>query len=187
MRLSVQIEFDKILDLEIEKATVLVGRSKNCDLVIPHEGVSREHCAIDFQKNHYFITDLESANGVYIDGAKIQPRRRVAIPPGATLKLGSLECQLTSEPAVCSISKIVSSTVSSSGDKTATIRLARIDLERPPLTMTEPHKLSKGQRNPVLVATIDSRQKKLLRKKEVRSIFVIILILAAVAFFATQA
>ena len=49
MRLSVQIEFDKILDLSTSKTTVIVGRASDvADLVINHPSISRRHCKIEY-------------------------------------------------------------------------------------------------------------------------------------------
>ena len=59
------------IEYKMVKDSVSIGRSSQCDLVITHESMSRQHCKIEFKNNEFFITDLGSINGVYIDGKKI--------------------------------------------------------------------------------------------------------------------
>lgn len=153
MRLSVQIEFDKTLDLTTAKKTVVVGRSKDSDLVIPHTSISRQHCRIDFVKEAFFITDLGSANGVSINGKRLAPKLKTAIPAGAQLSIGGLECEVSDFIPKVAEDKVID--VSTQGDFTATIRLSRIDLNQPSLTLElEKQKAAtmhlKGPRNPIL-------------------------------------
>lgn len=149
MRLSIQIEFDKTLDLETNKTDVIVGRSPKCDLVIPHDAISRQHCKIEYVKGHYYITDLGSANGVSIDGQKIEPNIRRAFLPTQQLSFGTMECEISeSRHKVPDEHKVVSS--NQAGDFTATIRLARLDLNKPSKTLElEKQVKVRGPRNPI--------------------------------------
>jgi predicted component of type VI protein secretion system len=150
MRLSVQIEFDKTLDLFTHKDVVIVGRAQKCDLVIPHDSISRQHCRIEKNsKGQYCITDLASSNGVLINEEKIPPNIKRVILPGNQLSIGGLQCEV-SEYIPPSENKVVSSTTDTRGDFTATIRLARIDLNQPsPSLELEKKKKSSRPRNPV--------------------------------------
>lgn len=151
MRLSVQIEFDKTLDLVTHKTEVTVGRSPKCDLVIPHESISRQHCTIEFIKDRFYITDLASSNGVTIDGKKIPPHTKVPITATSQVSLGKLECEISDSVKVIQESpKIISSTVADSGDFTATMRISRLELNRPSVTLElEKKPIVKGPRNPI--------------------------------------
>ncbi len=136
MRVSVQIEFDKTLDLATDKTCVIVGRSPKCDLVIPHEAISRQHCQIEFIKDRFYITDLGSSNGITIDGKKIPPNTKVPFLSTSQLTLGKLDCEISQSVTPNETSpKIISSTVADSGDFTATMRLSRIELNRPSITL----------------------------------------------------
>jgi predicted component of type VI protein secretion system len=155
MRLSIQIEFDKTLDLETDKTTVIVGRSPKSDLVIPSDGISRSHCKIEYTKDkQFFITDLDSANGVSLNGERLLPMARTMVPRGSMIMLGNLLCELSSRQAsITDVTKIVSSTkeASESGEYTSTIRVGRIDLVQPSITLElEKKPVSKRPRNPVL-------------------------------------
>jgi hypothetical protein len=56
---------------KIEKDSFVIGRSRNCDLVISSSKVSRQHCTVSRDGEEYFIEDLGSPNGVWRDGVKI--------------------------------------------------------------------------------------------------------------------
>ncbi|MCK6550893.1 FHA domain-containing protein, partial [Myxococcota bacterium] len=56
---------------KIDKDSFLIGRSRNCDLVIPSSKVSRQHCSVSREGNDFFVEDLGSPNGVWRDGVKI--------------------------------------------------------------------------------------------------------------------
>lgn len=151
MRLSVQIEFDKILDLSTSKTTVIVGRANDvADLVINHPSISRRHCKIEYIDKEFHVTDLKSSNGIYIDGVRIPPMVKTKIPAKSTLKIAKLECELSNKITEAPAQKIESQ--QSSGDFTSTIRLARIDVEKNILETREvtksPPKV-KGPRNPI--------------------------------------
>ena len=71
MRLLFTLINGEEIDYSTEQDSVTIGRSSKCDVVIPHESMSRQHCKIELKDGEVFITDLGSINGVYIDGIKI--------------------------------------------------------------------------------------------------------------------
>ena len=184
MRVSVQIEFDKTLDLVTDKTCVIVGRSPKCDLVIPHEAISRQHCQIEFLKNKFYITDLGSSNGITIDGRKIPPNTKVAINPTSQLTLGKLDCEISQSIPDETSPKIISSTVADSGDFTATMRLSRIELNRPSITLELEKKKSVQKttraRNPIVHKTKNIEETK-PKKSGNSNLFLILIGLALLA------
>jgi hypothetical protein len=56
---------------KVEKDRFIIGRSRNCDLVISSSKVSRQHAGISRESGDYFIEDLGSPNGVWRNGVKI--------------------------------------------------------------------------------------------------------------------
>lgn len=61
-----------------EKTSVIVGREEGVDLLLDQHTVSRRHARIDCDKSgNLYITDLQSANGTYIDGVRLSPQERV--------------------------------------------------------------------------------------------------------------
>ena len=57
--------------IQIDKDTMIVGRSRTCDVVIPSAKVSRQHASISRVDGDLYIEDLGSANGVWFNGEKV--------------------------------------------------------------------------------------------------------------------
>jgi len=55
----------------IKKKVFLIGRGSKCDYVLKHRGVSREHAVITRERGGWFIEDLNSANGVWLNGEQV--------------------------------------------------------------------------------------------------------------------
>jgi len=57
--------------LELNKDLVYMGRTREADLCLKDPGVSRQHCQIKKKKNLYFLTDLNSRNGTYLNNRRV--------------------------------------------------------------------------------------------------------------------
>lgn len=55
----------------IIKSTVIIGKADDVDVVLPRHNISRRHSEILFQGNNYYIKDLGSANGTFVNGIKL--------------------------------------------------------------------------------------------------------------------
>lgn len=64
-----------------------IGRTPPADVVFGDSNVSRLHCRVDLADGEALVTDLQSTNGSFIDGARIDGVAR--LPIGATLKIGN--------------------------------------------------------------------------------------------------
>ncbi len=49
----------------------LIGRSKECDIVLNHPAVTRQHARVFKKDNHFYIEDLNSVNGVFVNGIPV--------------------------------------------------------------------------------------------------------------------
>lgn len=80
--------------LHQDKTTV--GRAGGNDIVIPDGTVSRNHAALTFQQGAWFLEDVGSSNGTFIND--IQVRCRTQLKPGDRLRFGdeAVEFDLTS-------------------------------------------------------------------------------------------
>ncbi len=56
--------------------SLLVGRGNQCDLVFPGTHLSRTHARITPRRDHITVTDLNSANGTYINDKRITAESR---------------------------------------------------------------------------------------------------------------
>lgn len=63
--------------IKIDKDTMVIGRSRTCDIVIPSAKVSRQHASVSRVDGELYMEDLGSANGVWRGGEKIASRTRI--------------------------------------------------------------------------------------------------------------
>jgi len=56
---------------------MLIGRHSACDLVLPLGAVSRWHCRIVRDAEGYFVEDLGSLNGTFVNGVPARARHQL--------------------------------------------------------------------------------------------------------------
>ena len=61
-----------------EKQVINIGRTSDNDLIINNIKVSRKHAKLEKKGNDWFIEDLDSSNGTFINGRKINKERVTA-------------------------------------------------------------------------------------------------------------
>lgn len=55
-----------------QKEDFIIGRDKSrCDLVLAHEHISKQHSIISYRSGRFFIKDLGSLNGTYVNGERV--------------------------------------------------------------------------------------------------------------------
>ncbi len=55
----------------LEGPSVVIGRARSCDIVVSDPGASRRHAEIALDEGKFYITDLDSTNGTYVNGKRI--------------------------------------------------------------------------------------------------------------------
>jgi hypothetical protein len=75
--------------LLIPPAGGVIGRSRDCEIVLEDAGISRHHAELRPHADGWTIEDLGSTNGVRINGREIRGAR--PLTPGDRLELGSTE------------------------------------------------------------------------------------------------
>ncbi len=91
MLLKIKMITGEYMEFQVTEQSIVVGRSSKCQVVIPFEGVSRQHCLIEFVDGQLFITDLASTNGVIVNGEKIPPSERFPYQTYFPLSFGSIQ------------------------------------------------------------------------------------------------
>lgn len=69
--------------------SLIVGRSEMCDLYIDDPHMSKQHFAIEFTGNMLMIMDLESRNGTYLNGVRLNGKRK--LEQNDQIRAGSLD------------------------------------------------------------------------------------------------
>jgi|GEM_PF-5911586 hypothetical protein len=67
----------------------VIGRDSGCNILLSDDSVSRRHAAIFKKGTAYFVEDLASKNGVFLNGIQID--KPLALSSGDTLRLGEKE------------------------------------------------------------------------------------------------
>ena len=68
--LRVQLADNIHTDYELKVGRTSIGRQDDNDVVIKDSSVSNHHARLNFEEK-YFLTDLRSSNGTFINGKKI--------------------------------------------------------------------------------------------------------------------
>lgn len=55
-----------------EGQTITIGRGKECDISIDNTAISRQHISLSLNSGIYFVSDLGSTNGSFVNGKKIE-------------------------------------------------------------------------------------------------------------------
>jgi S-DNA-T family DNA segregation ATPase FtsK/SpoIIIE len=94
--------------IPVNGAKILIGRSDAADLRLTDSAVSWRHAMITPAANGLDVTDLDSTNGVFVDGVRVGstppdgPRRRgrITAVTGSVIRIGDsvLQIQLVAEP-----------------------------------------------------------------------------------------
>ncbi len=74
------------LRFPLEPNRVLIGRSKECDVIITDPEVSRRHALVWREGGEVWLVDLGSANGTTLDGIRVDAP--VTIGPGSVVGFG---------------------------------------------------------------------------------------------------
>jgi pSer/pThr/pTyr-binding forkhead associated (FHA) protein len=72
----------------LDTQVITIGRSADNALPLPHPTVSRHHAEIRLEANVPVIVDLGSANGIYINGVRVQARQSQPLLPDAVVQIG---------------------------------------------------------------------------------------------------
>lgn len=67
---------------------VIIGRAVGSDVVLLHEGVSRRHAQVEHRANRWYISDLGSSPGTFINGMRLQAESPTALGDLDLLRIG---------------------------------------------------------------------------------------------------
>lgn len=87
------------VELAVTKSEFTIGKKAELvDGVISfNKMISRSHCKITQRGSQYYITDLQSANGTYVNHARLQPNQPHPIKGGDVIRLANSDFQVVVE------------------------------------------------------------------------------------------
>lgn len=73
-------------EFELGERPITIGRSADADVILLDEKVSRVHCGIRFWDGAFYIKDLKSKNGTFVNGKRIDVAK---LAPADVIKVGN--------------------------------------------------------------------------------------------------
>jgi pSer/pThr/pTyr-binding forkhead associated (FHA) protein len=90
IKVTVQQEGKDVSERQFRKKFT-IGRDDSCELQILSLGISRNHAEIYFERGRWWIKDLQSANGTFLNGEKIN---KIPIGRSTKVELGTGDASL---------------------------------------------------------------------------------------------
>jgi pSer/pThr/pTyr-binding forkhead associated (FHA) protein len=70
----------------LDQPRAVVGRSRRCDFVLEDPNVSRRHFELQQRGADWYVVDLESTNGITVNGRRVPSAR---LEPGDEIAVGT--------------------------------------------------------------------------------------------------
>jgi len=105
LRIILKFNNTVLKELKIDQDEIIIGRDTGNDIQIDNIAVSREHARIIKGPNYYFIEDMSSKNGTFVNGKKIN-KKFLKEDDEITIGKHSLQIVLEENPAIMKKKKI---------------------------------------------------------------------------------
>jgi pSer/pThr/pTyr-binding forkhead associated (FHA) protein len=76
------------MEFTLDRASLVIGRTDENDIVLGHRSISRHHAKVVRDGDHYTIIDMQSSNGVRVNGEDYE---RIELNPGDIVELGHVK------------------------------------------------------------------------------------------------
>lgn len=77
--------------IDLDKIPCTIGKmSGGVDIAIKDSSISRIHACFSKEGEEVYVTDLNSTNGTYKNGLRLEPNETIAIEPGDEIRFGKL-------------------------------------------------------------------------------------------------
>jgi two-component system, NtrC family, response regulator AtoC len=80
----------------VEGATLVFGRAYPADMVVDDASVSRQHATLRISENTLQVSDMNSTNGVWLNGRRVSEAR---VPAGESVRAGDVMLVLQASPS----------------------------------------------------------------------------------------
>lgn len=91
-RLTITNSWFAGLEIALKKKRVVLGRNVGCDICLDDSLVSEEHASITRTDDGYLIEDLNSRNGLLLNGREVHQRR---LRSGDTIAIGNFKLKFS--------------------------------------------------------------------------------------------
>jgi adenylate cyclase len=77
------------------KEELLIGRRESCDIVLRFANVSAHHCELRVRDGYFYVRDLQSRNGIKVNGMRVTEKR---LDPGDELAVAKHKYEVQYSP-----------------------------------------------------------------------------------------
>ncbi|MCE9624519.1 MAG: FHA domain-containing protein [Deltaproteobacteria bacterium] len=78
-------------EYSLHQDNIVFGRINTCDIELPVKSVSRRHAEIVREAQDYFLSDLKSGNGTFLNNQKIRPMEKNLLRSGDLIRIEDYE------------------------------------------------------------------------------------------------
>jgi adenylate cyclase len=77
--------------------TLILGRRESCDICLRFPNVSARHCELQFHDGFWYLRDLNSTNGIKVNGSRVQ---RKLVHPGDEITIAKRRYTIQYSPPI---------------------------------------------------------------------------------------
>ncbi len=82
----------------IRDRILIVGKKKSqADIILDEAAVSRIHARLEYHQGGYYVMDLDSRNGTYLNGVRLAPREQTEIRDGDRIAFANISFRASAE------------------------------------------------------------------------------------------
>ena len=75
-------------EISVER-DMLVGRHQDAEILLQSTDISRKHAALLFRNDHIWVKDLNSTNGTFVNGERVEQEQEIELHDGDMLQFAS--------------------------------------------------------------------------------------------------
>ena len=135
---------------ELKAETSTIGRTDDNTFTIPENSVSSRHCEIIQRGDEYYVKDLNSTNGTYINGQKVSSS---PLKTGQILRCGQVEMRLESGDSKAPAGKLDQTVVIPKGKEGVTLSEMSRSADADAFSKDGPFKKQSNKLNKVAIIT----------------------------------
>ena len=96
MRLRYKSQEGQPLEITLSDKPLTIGRSPDADIVVLDERASRMHCGVRLWDNEYYLKDLKSKNGTFLNNDRVEMAK---VKPGDKIRVGTFVISIVDDNA----------------------------------------------------------------------------------------
>jgi pSer/pThr/pTyr-binding forkhead associated (FHA) protein len=84
--------------IPLQRSPLTLGRRESCDICLRFPNISGKHCELSFKNGFWVIRDLDSTNGIKVEGEPLPRGGKKVLAPGSTIRIGRRDYKIEYTP-----------------------------------------------------------------------------------------